>query len=393
MSQSQVHSVAAYPVHSVHNQRLQNYSQSNSVRSQKSVVDGPDIKVVETESTPKANFFTCKFGIDKNQITCAQSPSQLSSLFFKLYYSSSVPLIASVYYFCEESLAPLEGHTVDLKPRLGPFSGSHFKLDAGMHKPFGWVLREEGLIQKVKELKDEREAHLYSVVVRLEEEAKLGTCQSLLFTYVDITLGEASSEGALPPVECFVIRQKREVFGQVYDLIDVFGLEEKGGENAPENENLCLICLCEEPDCILLPCRHMVVDIGCAKSIDDKSRKVECPLCRTAVEEIIYLGKKPSNEAQNPDLATEEKKEGKKENQASTTQLQSNFSLPAHEPMPTINFRESAFRVNSQTGQQTNAENLPTAQALANPSMEISTMNPSPDRQPVPPTRQFRSQF
>lgn len=67
-------------------------------------------------------------------------------------------------------------------------------------------------------------------------------------------------------------------------MIDVFDF--KGDK---EEEHLCLICLCQPPDCIIMPCRHMVVDVECAKSIDEKKDTFECPLCRTEAEELIYV--------------------------------------------------------------------------------------------------------
>ena len=101
-----------------------------------------------------------------------------------------------------------------------------------------------------------------------------------MYTYLEILASEEQNS----TLSAAVIRQKREVRGQAYNLVDVFDFK---GEK--EEDNLCLICLCEPPDCIILPCRHMVVNIDCAKLIDEKKDKFECPLCRTEAEELIYV--------------------------------------------------------------------------------------------------------
>ena len=101
-----------------------------------------------------------------------------------------------------------------------------------------------------------------------------------MYTYLEIVGQDETGASLTAPV----IRQKREVRGQAYDLIDVFDFKGDKGE-----EQLCLICLSTPPDCIIMPCRHMVVNVECAKLIDEKKDTFECPLCRTEAEELIYV--------------------------------------------------------------------------------------------------------
>lgn len=122
-----------------------------------------------------------------------------------------------------------------------------------------------------------------------EQEDKLGSGESVLYTYIDFLFAEDS-------ISAVVKRQKREIKGETFDLIDVFNAEEGEG-----NENLCLICMASEPDCIIMPCRHMVVNIECAQLIDDKKDKFECPLCRAVGEELIYVKKKDAP-LESPDV-------------------------------------------------------------------------------------------
>lgn len=143
--------------------------------------------------------------------------------------------------------------------------------------------------------------HVYPIVIRMvdclsnqESQNKMGSGESTLYSYIDLLLADDSSKIIQPIVK----RQKREVRGQAYDLIDVFNF---GGGSS--EENLCLICMCDQPDCIIMPCRHMVVNIDCAKLIDEKKDKFECPLCRTEAEELIYVSaamKAPEKQEEEP---------------------------------------------------------------------------------------------
>jgi len=62
--------------------------------------------------------------------------------------------------------------------------------------------------------------------------------------------------------------------GQPLQLTEVFGLD--GWES-----ELCVVCLTEERDTILLPCRHLCV---CASCFDHLER---CPVCRTGFTSFL----------------------------------------------------------------------------------------------------------
>lgn len=162
----------------------------------------------------------------------------------------------------------------------GKEQGEHFALPAGKHLYFGFAFECESLAL-LKQQAQAGQQHLYHAVLRLEDQAPGKGRASLLYTYLQLYAPEEASEN----FSAAVIRQKREVNGLAYDLAEVFNSEESDSE-----QNLCLICMSEPPDCILLPCRHMVINIDCAKLIDEKStHKFECPLCRATVEELIYV--------------------------------------------------------------------------------------------------------
>lgn len=175
----------------------------------------------------------------------------------------------------------------------GKEQGEHYLLPAGKHAFFGFGFECESMAS-LKQRARAGDKHLYHAVLRLEDRTPAKGRSSVLYTYLQLYSSEEASEH----FSAAVIRQKREVGGQAYDLAEVFNSEEKESE-----ENLCLICMSEPPDCIVLPCRHMVINLDCAKLIDEKSsHKFECPLCRATVEELIYVNSDRKKQARQPPL-------------------------------------------------------------------------------------------
>lgn len=64
-------------------------------------------------------------------------------------------------------------------------------------------------------------------------------------------------------------------------ILDFYGKETNG-------ENLCLICLTENRDTMILPCRHVCLCQYCSERLSDQANK-NCPICRTKVEEFVRI--------------------------------------------------------------------------------------------------------
>ncbi len=54
-----------------------------------------------------------------------------------------------------------------------------------------------------------------------------------------------------------------------------------------EEERLCVICLVNERDTTVLPCRHMCMCHECAQELRKQTSK--CPICREHVESLLYI--------------------------------------------------------------------------------------------------------
>lgn len=60
-------------------------------------------------------------------------------------------------------------------------------------------------------------------------------------------------------------------------------------------ERLCVICLNNDRDTTVLPCRHMCMCHECAKELRKQTSK--CPICRNHVESLLHIKmqQRPSN--------------------------------------------------------------------------------------------------
>lgn len=55
--------------------------------------------------------------------------------------------------------------------------------------------------------------------------------------------------------------------------------------NEISGENLCIICVERERDCLILPCKHNATCLKCSKSL------ALCPFCRVKIQETIRIYK------------------------------------------------------------------------------------------------------
>jgi len=85
----------------------------------------------------------------------------------------------------------------------------------------------------------------------------------------------------------------------VYELEPIFGAAAGAEEEvdavgaavvddaADDSNTVCVVCLTEPRDTLVMPCRHMCLCSGCAESV---SRQGTCPICRTRIEGLLKSG-------------------------------------------------------------------------------------------------------
>mmetsp|Transcript_38907 Transcript_38907/g.65428 ORF Transcript_38907/g.65428 Transcript_38907/m.65428 type:complete len:347 (-) Transcript_38907:146-1186(-) len=88
-----------------------------------------------------------------------------------------------------------------------------------------------------------------------------------------------------------VLKQKIWVDGTSYELQEIYGIEGSaggsGGAGGDECGKECVICMSEQRDTTVLPCRHMCMCSGCAKLLRHQTNR--CPICRTMVEGLLEI--------------------------------------------------------------------------------------------------------
>lgn len=91
-----------------------------------------------------------------------------------------------------------------------------------------------------------------------------------------------------------VAKQKIWVGGVSYELQEIYGLEQSGlatsGSDRPAEdaeERLCVICLSNDRDTTVLPCRHMCMCHECAQELRKQTSR--CPICRNQVESLLHI--------------------------------------------------------------------------------------------------------
>lgn len=98
--------------------------------------------------------------------------------------------------------------------------------------------------------------------------------------------------------------QKLLVEGVNYEVLDIYGVEqnERKAETDEEREDrLCVICLVNERNTTVLPCRHMCMCDECAQELRKQDHK--CPICRVPVASLLHIKrfKDGDDEAARPD--------------------------------------------------------------------------------------------
>lgn len=82
--------------------------------------------------------------------------------------------------------------------------------------------------------------------------------------------------------------------GAAYVLKELFGIQEattapSNDTDIVDNQAQCVVCLTSLKDTALMPCGHFCVCYDCGVSIRLSPARNRCPLCRTAVEDIIKI--------------------------------------------------------------------------------------------------------
>lgn len=90
------------------------------------------------------------------------------------------------------------------------------------------------------------------------------------------------------------LKQKLFVDGLCYLLQEIYGIENKNlnkvvadDDDAEDNGSECVICMCDQRDTLILPCRHLCLCNTCANSLRYQANN--CPICRAPFRALLQI--------------------------------------------------------------------------------------------------------
>ena len=210
-------------------------------------IRGGTLRVVQ-KGTPGSGAFSVEFLVD-----CACDGVQLHT-----------------YVACRESAG---GHGVHFPPQEGVPSDTHSQVaPKAVPRGVGSSFAFDVTVPPACVASDENQG-MYPLVLSLQ--AKGGAEQKIAY----ITAATATAQ---PQARRAVLLTG----GQMFLLKEVYGDDaDDGGGASPE----CTICLTDEANTVVLPCRHKCVCDGCARSLQSSGTS-KCPICRAAITYYLKRG-------------------------------------------------------------------------------------------------------
>ncbi|KAL0481921.1 E3 ubiquitin-protein ligase [Acrasis kona] len=152
-----------------------------------------------------------------------------------------------------------------------------------------------------------------------------------------ITYAQFVQSGAVYGIK--FIKQKIIINGQTFELADIYGFDQQEDHHDPSekpkspadmvmniedvdpDDSKCVICITDQADTAVLPCRHMCMCHGCAKILRLQTNK--CPICRTQIDNLIVLeGIEPVEVQEEPSQPQVDKNKETQEDQEDITDSQ-----------------------------------------------------------------------
>lgn len=125
--------------------------------------------------------------------------------------------------------------------------------------------------------------------------------------------------------EARVLKQRIWVEDISYLLQEIYGMENAAGgggivtgevTDAEAEDRLCVICLVNERNTTVLPCRHMCMCNECAQELRKQTQR--CPICRNPVESLLHI--RLGTKAKEPGIVSSKSR--------SSVQLMARLSAP-----------------------------------------------------------------
>ncbi|KAJ8902910.1 hypothetical protein NDN08_006228 [Rhodosorus marinus] len=247
----------------------------------------PSARVPVTRSISESVKVKNKFLLVKDSWKFVRDESDPSLLLLTFDFHSYVPGTLSMYFLATDSNARGERRKVSVSfTEALPKRQSQHKFAAGQRQSFTQKA-PDGLPEKF--LSPENMVHddsksYYPVVLVMEVDInKISSPHQEVSCYV--TFGYIARSG--DSYEVRAVKKTIIVNEQQVEMFEIYGLDHRKG-NPASNESECVICLSEEREIAILPCRHLCLCGNCAQSFFQRQSD-RCPVCRVRVENMLRI--------------------------------------------------------------------------------------------------------
>ncbi|KAJ2157192.1 hypothetical protein GGF46_004670 [Coemansia sp. RSA 552] len=170
-------------------------------------------------------------------------------------------------------------------------SGSGEYIELGVLHAQSPASLHSGSANEIQEVStDTSKAPVYGLVIELVDRRDTADSGGGALPASQISFVDFFKEGPSHIVpRC--VKQKLCVDDTLYVQHEIFGLSEAMDNRAStgkDDPTQCAICLSDDRDTVMLPCRHLCMCRECANTYRQQSNK--CPICRTVVETILHIG-------------------------------------------------------------------------------------------------------
>jgi len=200
-------------------------------------------------------------------------------------FDADVKCAITIYYFCTEEIGST---SLSYQTRDAALTSETFHYKKGASQVFYQPTHifNPSLFPE-DDLQYSAERDVYPVVIHCVVEEGMDDIRQ---SHTTICVVDNHSDGTY----CLrALKQKIFVDGLCYLLQEIYGIENKNlnrsfsDDECEENGSECVICMSDQRDTLILPCRHLCLCNTCANSLRYQANN--CPICRAPFRALLQL--------------------------------------------------------------------------------------------------------
>lgn len=242
--------------------------------------------------------------LKKQTLKAIPVPSDPTKLSIQFSFDASAACRVTIFYVATEEVHR-NCHIIPLACAPGP----PVMYDKGMDRKFPPEDSRLAAAHQLntaavpyRDLSQSTGEHTFPLIIRLEALTDRGREAGRSLESVEVggslppwvqsqtTYAKFVKEGSTWSVR--VLKQKIWVEGEGYELQEIYGMEGNRANAASQDSGdidgrECVICMSEERNTTVLPCRHLCMCDECARALRNQTNK--CPICRNPIEALLRL--------------------------------------------------------------------------------------------------------